>query len=475
MLSRLVRDFLSHTLVMSFLIIGSGLVPISPAEASGRAADPPPSTGHAPSAAATAATADVGPDSLLSVSSGSAAFAVDVYPNEYMRYIPDTDRPGEWESVGNVAGTAYYAGDFVGRDYSKVYVIDYALNQLHTLNTDTGADTTIGSCNPVSGHVWTGATGTADGTLYASSTAATGTGSYLYTINTMTGAATLVGQITNAPNIIDIAINAAGQMYGLDIDIDSLVRINPVSGAGTVIGSIGYSADYSQGMDFDEESGVLYLAAYNTTSAQGELRIANTTTGSSVLVGAFPNGAETDALAFTPPTTQHLRNPGFESGLAYWYTASAPVLSSTSHSGSQSVLLSGQECWVWQNLHIPADALEVTIGYWISGLSYDPDWDNDIACGGIWDPTWQTKYADACFGLTYFYSSPGVWRHRILRLDAAELASVAGKNVKVAFWITQKDWLSGYHKESWAYVDDTILLVTRPVYDYAVYLPLTIR
>ncbi|MCJ7736489.1 MAG: hypothetical protein MUQ10_04130, partial [Anaerolineae bacterium] len=126
MLSKLARDFLSHALLMSFLIIGPGLVPISPAEASGRAADPPPSTGHAPSAAATAA---IGLDSLLSLSSGSAAFAVDVYPNEYMRYIPDTDRPGEWESVGDVEGTAYYAGDFVGRDYSKVYVIDYALNQ----------------------------------------------------------------------------------------------------------------------------------------------------------------------------------------------------------------------------------------------------------------------------------------------------------------------------------------------------------
>ena len=473
MLSRLARDFLSHALLVSFLIVGPGLVPVSPAEASDRATDPPPSTGPAPSAPSAAATADVGLDSLLSVSSGSAAFAVELYPNEYMRYIPDTDSPGEWKSVGNVAGTAYFAGDFVGRDYSRVYVIDYYLNQLHTLNTDTGAATTIGPCNPVSGHVWTGATGTADGTLYASST--NDVVSYLYTINTATGAATPVGQITNAPDIIDIAINAAGQMYGLDIVIDSLVRINPATGAGTVIGSIGYNADYSQGMDFDEESGVLYLAAYNTTSDQGELRIANTTTGSSVLVGAFPSGAETDALAFTPPTTQRLQNPGFESGWAYWYTASGPILSGTSHSGSQSVLLSGQECWVWQNLHIPADALEVSISFWINGLSYDSDWDNDIFHGGIWDPTWQTQYAEVVYGLTYFYNYPTAgWQHRVHRLSASELASVAGKNVKVAFWITQ-DWNPPYHKESWAYVDDTTLLVTRPIYDYAVYLPLTIR
>ncbi len=241
-------------------------------------------------------------NSLLSPLAVNAAFVVEIYPNEYVRYIPNTDTPGKWIYVASVAGTTYFAGDFVGRDFSRMYVIDYYLKEVHSLDRATGADTTIGACNPLSGQVWTGATGTADGTLYASS--ADGLSSYLYTVNIATGTATVVGQITNAPGIIDIAINADGEMYGVDTEGNSLVRIDPATGAGTVIGPIGFDVDFAQSMGFEEESGVLYLAAYNVDTSRGELRIANTATGHSVLVGAFPDNAQTDALAFTPPPTQ---------------------------------------------------------------------------------------------------------------------------------------------------------------------------
>ena len=207
---------------------------------------------------------------------------------------------------------------------------------------------------------------------------------------------------------------------------------------------------------------------------QGELRIADTTTGNTVLVGAFPDGAETDALAFTPPPTQYLKNPGFESGWTDWNAAGGPFLSNTKHSGSWSVYLSGEECWAWQYVYIPCDALDVSFGYWITGVSADPDWDNDILIGGIWDLTRQTKYVDVRYGLTYFHSYPMVWKNRIHRLDADELANVAGHWVAVGLQLTQ-DWNPGYHKTSMAYIDDAVLYVTRPIYDYFVYLPLVVR
>ncbi len=485
MLNKTARMLLALTLLMLLLIIGPVHLSARPSPAIDRSlipqisppttslvhftAAPQTSTGRAPNVAEPRSESI---DSLLSPLSGNAAFVVDIYPDEKMYYIPNTNTPGEWIYVESVAGTAYYAGDFVGRDFSQVYVIDYTLNQLHTLDTSTGADTTIGACNPISGQLWTGATGTADGTLYASST--DGSSSYLYTVNIDTGATTVVGQITNASTIIDIAINADGQMYGVDVSSDSLVQINPVTGAGAVIGLIGFDADYAQGMDFEEVSGVLYLAAYNATTSRGELRIANTSTGNSVLVGQFPDGAECDALAFTPPTTPLLQHPGFESGWHYWYTESYPSLSSTSHSGSWSVKLSGEECWVWQYVYIPADAIEVSFAYWLTGLSSDTNWDNDILIGGIWDLTRQTKYVDVRYGLTYFYHYPMVWKHRIHRLEADELANVAGQWVLVGFQLTQ-DWNPGYHQTSTAWVDDVVLYVTRPIYDYSVYLPLVVR
>lgn len=224
---------------------------------------------------------------------GTPAFGMDAYPGENLVTWPDASIPGTWTVIANEAASQYFAGDFLGGDFSKLYVIDYGLNQLHTLDTATGAVTVIGPASPSAGGNWSGMTGSVDGTLYASS-AICGTASYLYTVDPATGATTVVGQITNGACIIDIAINAEGDMYGVDIVSDSLVKIDPATGAGTVIGPLGVDANYAQGMDFDEDSGTLYWAAYTSS---GELRTIDLATGNSFLVGAFPGGAEVDAFA----------------------------------------------------------------------------------------------------------------------------------------------------------------------------------
>lgn len=210
-----------------------------------------------------------------------------------LQQFPDIDVPGTWNTVGNYGSYDFFAGDFLGGDFSKLYALEYTTNALYTIDTATGAVTLIGPSTPLSGEVWTGMTGAVDGTLYASSTNISR--STLYTINPSTGAATVVGQITNAPGIIDIAINPAGEMYGVDIVGDNLVRIDPATGAGTVVGPLGVNANYAQGLDFDDLSGTLYWASYSASG--GELRTINTTTGASTLVGAFPGGAEVDCLA----------------------------------------------------------------------------------------------------------------------------------------------------------------------------------
>jgi Cys-rich repeat protein len=224
---------------------------------------------------------------------GAQAFAVDVYPGYNLVNIPDTDVPGTWTVVASQPGNTYFAGDFINGDFSTLYVIDYSLNQLQALDTATGAVQVIGSCLARSGESWSGMSGGLDGVMYAASTSASN--STLYTVNLATGAATEVGQITNAPAIIDIAMSPDMVLYGVDIVNDALVRIDPQTAAGTVIGFIGFDANYAQGMDFEEESGVLYLAAYNNG---GELRTADLNTGATTLIGAFPGGAEVDAFAF---------------------------------------------------------------------------------------------------------------------------------------------------------------------------------
>jgi hypothetical protein len=224
---------------------------------------------------------------LLSVE----AYGVEVFPGDNLVHWNDLTVPGTWNVVAANPNNDF-GGDFLSGDFSKLYVLDYTNNQLATVDTTTGTRTIIGSAVPTGGQVWTGLTASVGGTLYATSSDCSA--STLYTINPNTGAATVVGPITNAPCAIDVAINPAGDMYVVDIVNDRLVKVNPATGAGTIVGPLGFNANYAQGMDFDDVSGTLYWAAY---SSSGELRVIDTTTGASTLVGAFPGGAEVDALA----------------------------------------------------------------------------------------------------------------------------------------------------------------------------------
>lgn len=219
------------------------------------------------------------------------AFGMDLATSNFVTW-PDASVPGTWTVIANEPGSSYFGGDFLNGDFTKLWVVDYALNELHTLDTVTGAKTVIGSMTPNAGESWAGLKGSSDGKVYASAT--TCGASTLYTVDPATGHTTVVGPITNGACVIDIAINNAGDIYGVDLGSASLLQINPATGAGTVIGPLGVAPNYAQGMSFEKNSGTLYWAAYTTG---GELRTIDTATGASFLVGPFPGGAEVDAFA----------------------------------------------------------------------------------------------------------------------------------------------------------------------------------
>ncbi|MBN2054060.1 hypothetical protein JW905_04020, partial [bacterium] len=231
------------------------------------------------------------------LSRGNQAFAIDIYPGYNVVEFPDADVPGTWNIVGPVSGASqFFAGDFVGNDFTTLYVIDYGTNMLSSIDTATGAVTAVGSCTPSGGQIWTGASGAPDGTLYAVSVSSSLTDANLYTVDVGTGTATLLGAVTGQVGLIDIAYDvASGLFYAVDIVDDVLAVIDPGTLVSTSVGSLGISANYAQGMDFDDSTGVLYLASYSST---GQMRTANLSTGMTTLVGDFPSGAEVDCLAF---------------------------------------------------------------------------------------------------------------------------------------------------------------------------------
>ncbi len=253
----------------------------------------PVSMGRAPELA-NATLKSAGDNPFKGILAGESAFAVDAYPGENLVYFPDTTLPGTWTIVGGVPGSEFFAGDFVGGDFSQLYVVNSTGNTLYSVDTATAAQTMIGTTTPPSGQSFSGLSGTPDGTMYGLTTTCAGTN--LVIVDVATAATTDLGALPGIDCGIDLAYNTDdGMIYIVDLVSDSLFRVDPDTLATTSVGALGVAPNYAQGMDYEEESGVLYWAAYVSS---GELRIIDTTTGASQLVGAFPGGAEVDSLAF---------------------------------------------------------------------------------------------------------------------------------------------------------------------------------
>jgi hypothetical protein len=110
-----------------------------------------------------------------------------------------------------------------------------------------------------------------------------------------TGSCTLVGPAgTGSELFITMACSPTGQLYAIDIVSDNFYAIDKATGAATLVGSLGVSANYAQDMGFDQNSGVLYWAAYTTTGQWGTI---DPTTGAFSLIGTMgSSGAEVCAL-----------------------------------------------------------------------------------------------------------------------------------------------------------------------------------
>lgn len=163
-------------------------------------------------------------------------------------------------------------------------------NTLISLDPVTGERVLIGSCGmPFSGISFDYTSNTLFGVNWD------GFASSLYSINTTTGSTALIGQC-GTDLLVNLACDASGNLYSVGIINDYLYQLNKLTGVATAIGSIGIDANYQQDMEFDLNTGILYMAAYNGNTSSGEFRTVDPATGASILVGAFQGAAEITGL-----------------------------------------------------------------------------------------------------------------------------------------------------------------------------------
>jgi len=208
--------------------------------------------------------------SPISCASGVPAYGMEIakspsITNDFVSFCTGT--PGIITNIGvySTDNDLIWASDFMPNDLNSLYALNDQ-NKFLVIDVTNVNITVLGTSVPSPGLDWTGMAIDPDGTIYANATDIAR--SELYTINPSDGTATLIGEIDNSPGSIAIAINANGKLYGIDIINNSLISINKQTGAGTIIGSLGFNANFGQGADFDYESGILYLAAYNQNTTK---------------------------------------------------------------------------------------------------------------------------------------------------------------------------------------------------------------
>jgi hypothetical protein len=103
-----------------------------------------------------------------------------------------------------------------------------------------------------------------------------------------------VGTANTGILVINLAIDASGVAYSIDITNDKLGTVDLTTGLFSPIGTIGFSASYAQDMEFDRETGNLFVAAYDV---DGWLGLADVTTGTVYKIGYFEGGAEITGFA----------------------------------------------------------------------------------------------------------------------------------------------------------------------------------
>jgi len=88
-------------------------------------------------------------------------------------------------------------------------------------------------------------------------------------------------------------------MYGVEIVTDTLVAIDKTTGEAQTPGSIGFDANFAEGLDFDDTTNTLYFAAVDNSTGAAEMYTLDTDTGAGTLISPIspdPTGTQYAAL-----------------------------------------------------------------------------------------------------------------------------------------------------------------------------------
>lgn len=181
--------------------------------------------------------------------------------------------------ISSDPSNSYWGWDF-NANANTLFAHQSNTNTLGRINLNNGLFTPIGPSVPPGGKTFTGLAidpMTNEAFATGSDTSGPTPVSTLYSVNLSSGTLTTIGN-TGAHVMIDLSINCQGEIYGHDLVNDAIYTLSRSNGAATQVGSTGLVANFAQGMDFDNESGTLYIYAY-TGGGTNTYGVVNLNTG----------------------------------------------------------------------------------------------------------------------------------------------------------------------------------------------------
>ncbi len=170
--------------------------------------------------------------------------------------------------------------------------IAYVLNQsggLQTIDITTGSLISyVGYFPPSQDMNWAGMEfDPTTGILYAICTSTTSSSLYHLDISAVT--TTFIGA-TGIDCAIALAVDGNGNIWTYDVVTDNFYSLDATTGEATLIGPIGFDAQYAQGMCWDPNTDTVFMAAFNQTTNLGEWRTVNTSTGETTFINNIGSG-----------------------------------------------------------------------------------------------------------------------------------------------------------------------------------------
>jgi hypothetical protein len=202
--------------------------------------------------------------------------------------------------VGNTGNTS--TGDLTSDEKSTIWTNDMTNDNLLTVNPATGAITSTIGIRAVTGApipIVSLAFDTVTNSLYGNTAVGFGgtANDTLFRIDPVTGAATLIGTI-GFNEVYALGFDQSGTLFGISQSRSALLKISTSTGAGSMVAPVTLAAPYD--LAFRPEDDKMFVADSNPGTFS--LYTMDPTTGAATLVGPYGgSGTNLVGLAFLTP------------------------------------------------------------------------------------------------------------------------------------------------------------------------------